>query len=110
MRDAQKQIPKFVSSSIQNKIVQHFGDSATYDFSNFTKKGKLDFCFIDGGHSYECVKNDTEKCLSILAQGGALLWHDFCPNCRGVYRYLIEIGQTLPLRHISNTSLVIYYL
>lgn len=37
---------------------------------------EVDFCFIDAGHSYECVKNDTEKALSVMRRGGLLLWHD----------------------------------
>jgi predicted O-methyltransferase YrrM len=38
--------------------------------------GGVDFCFIDAGHSYECVKNDTEKALSVLKDDGVILWHD----------------------------------
>jgi predicted O-methyltransferase YrrM len=36
----------------------------------------VDFCFIDAGHSYECVKNDTEKALSVMRPGGLVVWHD----------------------------------
>jgi predicted O-methyltransferase YrrM len=36
----------------------------------------VDFCFIDAGHTYDCVKNDTEKALKVLAPDGLLLWHD----------------------------------
>src|SRR5262249_39827190 len=38
--------------------------------------GGVDFCCIDAGHSYECVKNDTEKALSVLKEDGVVLWHD----------------------------------
>jgi predicted O-methyltransferase YrrM len=38
--------------------------------------GGVDFCFIDAGHSYECVKNDTEKAFSVLKNDGVVLWHD----------------------------------
>jgi predicted O-methyltransferase YrrM len=37
---------------------------------------EVDFCFIDAGHSYECVRNDTEKALSVMRKGGVVLWHD----------------------------------
>jgi predicted O-methyltransferase YrrM len=36
----------------------------------------VDFCFIDAGHSYECVRNDTQKALSVMRPGGLMLWHD----------------------------------
>ena len=28
----------------------------------------VDFCFIDAGHTYECVKNDTEKALKVIIE------------------------------------------
>jgi predicted O-methyltransferase YrrM len=54
---------------------------------------EIDLCFIDGGHSYECVKNDTEKALQVLRKGGVILWHDasWKYDGYGVYRYLIEL-------------------
>jgi predicted O-methyltransferase YrrM len=36
----------------------------------------VDFCFIDAGHSYECVKNDTEKAFAVMRPGGLIVWHD----------------------------------
>jgi predicted O-methyltransferase YrrM len=36
----------------------------------------VEFCFIDAGHSYECVKNDTEKAFSVMRPGGLVVWHD----------------------------------
>lgn len=106
--DAKKISRKFINSPVQGKVIQHFGDSTSYDFSKFTQQGKIDFCFIDGGHSYECVKCDTEKILSILGEKGTVLWHDFSPNCPGVYHHLIEASKMLPLKHIEGTDLVIY--
>jgi predicted O-methyltransferase YrrM len=53
----------------------------------------VEFCFIDAGHSYECVKNDTEKALSVMSQGGLLVWHDASWRRNGyrVNNYLKEI-------------------
>jgi predicted O-methyltransferase YrrM len=52
-----------------------------------------DLCFIDAGHSYECVRNDTEKALSVLAADGLLVWHDatWTRDGYGVNRYLREL-------------------
>jgi hypothetical protein len=101
-------IRKFVGHDINRKIVQHVGDSAKYDFSEFRRNGAISFCFIDAAHSYEYVKNDTEKVLPILRDEAIVVWHDYTPYCEGVYRYLNELGKSLPLKHVSQTTLVIY--
>lgn len=53
----------------------------------------IDLCFIDGGHSYECVKNDTEKALTLMSDGGVILWHDAAWTTDGyeVNRYLRQL-------------------
>ena len=108
IEDQKKQKRKFEESSVAYKIHQHFGDSTQCDFSQFTKRGSLDFIFIDGGHSYECVQSDTENALKVLAKGGMILWHDFTPLFGGVYAFLCELSKKLPLKHIKETNLVIY--
>lgn len=58
---------------------------------------KIDFAFIDAGHSYEDVKNDTEKVFNVLndhANDHAIVcWHDslWNKNDYGVFRYLNEL-------------------
>ena len=47
--------------------------------------------FIDGSHTYEYVKNDTEKCLRIAGDGATLVWHDCDRTHPGVVRYLCEL-------------------
>lgn len=106
VQDQRKETRKYLGSSVERRIIQHFGDSTTYDFKKFTKSGSIDFCFIDAGHSYECVKSDTENVLKILSPNGIILWHDFTPNCPGVYKYLCELSQLHSLVHISGTNLV----
>lgn len=106
--DEKKQIRKFQGTSIKQKVCQHFGDSTSYDFTKFTKEGPLDFIFVDGGHSYACVQSDTENALRSLAENGCILWHDFTPHFGGVFQFLLELSQTLPLVHIEGTNLVIY--
>src|SRR5262249_40947092 len=69
--------------------------------------GGVDFCFIDAGHSYECVKNDTEKALSILKNDGVMLWHDATWKSDGyrVNKYLlglIEVGYDVKLIKVSD--------
>jgi predicted O-methyltransferase YrrM len=55
----------------------------------------VDLCFIDAGHSYECVKNDSEKALPLMSAGGVIVWHDatWRRHGYGVNRYLREKWQ-----------------
>ncbi len=106
--DLQKQQRKYQNTPMEHKVVQHLGDSAEYDFSLFCKKGAIDFCFIDGSHSYENVKRDTQKVLEKLSLQGVILWHDYDPNYPGVYRYLNELSIEKKLYHIEKTSFALY--
>lgn len=45
------------------------------DFEN-----SFDSIFIDGGHTKEVVQYDTNLALSVLNQGGIIIWHDFTLN------------------------------
>jgi len=91
--------------SIRN-IVQHFADTATWDFQ---AAKDATFFFIDGSHTYEYARNDTEKCLALCKDRRAtILWHDYNDGHAGVVRYLselIEVG--FPVKHISYTNLAI---
>jgi len=99
---------RFLGSSVEHKIIQCHGNSMTYDFTNFTNYGKAQFIFIDAGHSYKCVQNDTEKALRILDSGGVIVWQDYGVEWEGVFQYLVEVSQRLPMIHIAGTSLVVY--
>lgn len=75
-----------------DRIHQILADSREWDTSSFTA-GFFDSIMIDGGHTAEVVKSDTEKALPLLRSGGMMLWHDFCPDpetiallpaCKGV--------------------------
>lgn len=90
------------------KVVQHFGDSKTFD-TGFLK-GQCDLIFIDGSHAYSYVLSDSRKALAMVRPGGIILWHDYRGprQTRGVYRALNELGRELPLQHLGGTSLVAY--
>jgi len=69
------------------RIRQHFGDTATWDFTN---AGRPDFFFIDGSHTYEYCKNDSEKCYELCNGCGTFLWHDVDRGHPGVVRFVSE--------------------
>jgi hypothetical protein len=99
----------YSETPVEYKVTQLFGDSKRLDDTPFAKQ--FDLIFIDGSHAYSYVKSDTEKALSMLKDGGLLLWHDYRPcwkDTADVYRYLNELKSVLPLRRIQGTALVCY--
>lgn len=80
----------FADHPASAKIQRLYGDSANFDFSSFA--GKVDLFFIDGAHSYEYVKSDTENALKCCHPGSAIAWHDYGRAQFGVTRYLDELA------------------
>ncbi len=99
---------KYTKYEIGKKVVQKLGDSANFPFEEVTCNGCPDFIFLDGSHSYDYIKNDTEKSLEILAPNGCLVWDDYTPFWPGVFEYLTELGRELPIKRIEGTRLVYY--
>jgi predicted O-methyltransferase YrrM len=89
------------------KIVELFGDSKTFDFSPY--HAKIDLVFIDGNHSYDFVKSDTENAFKMLSERGVIIWHDFDYIIhRDVFRYLNELVKTYKIYSIPGTRFAIY--
>jgi predicted O-methyltransferase YrrM len=90
------------------KIVQLFGDSATFDFSPFF--GKIDMVFVDAAHSYEYVMNDSRIAMKLMKDGGGLIiWHDYDARHDGLTRALNELNEEhheIEFFHIQGTTLV----
>jgi hypothetical protein len=95
----------FIDRAESKKITQHLSDSAAFDYSPFA--GKVDFFFVDGAHSYEYIKSDTENALKTLSDKGIILWHDY-GNVIDVVEYLNDLSKTLPICRIDQTSLAVY--
>ena len=38
---------------------------------------KIDYVFLDGGHTYETVKNDLECCLKVVQSNGTIMCDDY---------------------------------
>jgi hypothetical protein len=84
--------------SIQS-ITQHFGDTADYVFPS------AEFFFIDGSHTYDYARNDTEKALA-CGIAKTLVWHDCDHVHPDVTRWLIEMIQNgYPVRRFAGTHL-----
>ncbi len=94
------------ASSVKSRIEQIYCDSRKFDPKPYAHQ--MDFIFIDADHSYDGVKNDSEKSFTMLAPGGLVIWHDFAPKSPGVSRYLCELSKEKLLFRIRNTCLVVH--
>jgi hypothetical protein len=94
---------EFVGSPVAGRIRQHRGDTATWDFR---EAGHPTFFFIDGSHTYEHAKHDSEQCYALCGGKGVFLWHDCDHTHPGVMRALFEwraLGRDV--RRIAGTTL-----
>tara|TARA_B100001989_G_C24484955_1_gene436430 strand:+ start:257 stop:1036 length:780 start_codon:yes stop_codon:yes gene_type:complete len=93
----------------EKKIKVIFTDSLLFDEKKF--HNKIDLIFIDGGHTFSVVKNDTEKAFKMIKTKGIILWHDYNLGKRSskdVVKYLNLISEQKRIFKVKNTSLCFY--
>src|SRR5271166_5592306 len=105
--DKEKAGSRYAETSYAAKIVQLYGDSATYDFTPYRKQ--IDMVFVDASHSYEYVLSDSANAMQLIRDdGGIIVWHDY-GMWDGVTRALNELLLTKPgferLEVIEGTTL-----
>ena len=89
-------------SSCREKITQLYGNSRKFDFSPFY--GQMDFVFIDGDHSYEGVKSDTQNALRMIRPGGVIVWDDYSErHTPGVVQCLEELSVVIEVFRLAGT-------
>jgi predicted O-methyltransferase YrrM len=67
---------------------------------------EIDAMFIDGDHSSEAVRHDSNLARSVVRPGGIILWHDYHNHGVEVTRVL-ELDRDLgcDIRHVEGTWL-----
>lgn len=94
----------FRGTALEQKIIQHQGDTATYDYGVI--HDPVTFFLIDGSHTYEYARGDTLRCFALAAGESTFLWHDCDCYHLGVTSWLVEmIRAGLPVVRMENTSL-----
>ena len=94
---------EFLGTEYQSRIRQHFADTGSWDFR--VAEGAT-FFFIDGAHTYEYCKSDSEKCFALCGGRGVFVWHDCDDTHPGVVRLIREwrrLGRNVV--RIENTPL-----
>jgi predicted O-methyltransferase YrrM len=97
----------FTRGTANVRFIKH--NSKTFDFSQFATY--FDVVFIDGDHSPEAVKADTQGALSVLRnENSVIVWHDYGLTTEMVNWPTLEgIRLGLPREkwdsvfHVSNT-------
>jgi hypothetical protein len=94
---------EFKNTPYAARIVQHFGDTAQWDFR---EAGRPTFFFIDGSHTYEHCRHDSEQCYTLCEGRGVFLWHDCDVTHPGVEKFVRE-WRTLgrDIRRIEGTPI-----
>jgi hypothetical protein len=88
-----------------SRIKQVLADSSGLNVRDHVVSAE--FVLIDGGHSYDLVKLDTENALGVLAPRGIVVWDDYWWFYPDVVRYLDTLSARMPLRRIEHTNLVV---
>ena len=93
---------------VRSRILQHFGDSRTFDFTPFW--GRMDMVFVDASHAYEAVLSDSRQAFRMIRPGGLIIWDDYHPvHGIGVMKALAELSDEQPIAWIRGTRLAIHY-
>lgn len=93
-------------SSIRSKIVRLFENSLSFDPDKECLLNSQDLVFIDGGHDYQTVKNDTEKALAMCKHDHVLIWHDFGSSIHTeVEKYLLDVTEEYLPVSVAHTML-----
>jgi hypothetical protein len=96
-------------------VVQIGHDSKTFDYAPY--HGTCDLVFIDGDHSYDGVRSDTEHAFRLLRDDrSVIVWHDYVRSSSldvewGVLAGLLDgapAGAAKHLYHVSNTLCAAY--
>ena len=69
---------KYLKAGWGGRVCQIYSDSRAWDTRHYPR-GFFDSVFIDGGHQYDIVANDTRLSIDLVRPGGLVVWHDFCP-------------------------------
>ncbi|PWS38374.1 hypothetical protein DFH01_03545 [Falsiroseomonas bella] len=89
---------RYRAAGFAGRVHQLLMDSRDIPVAQFGP-GFFDTVLVDGGHTPEVVAVDTDNALHLVRPGGAVIWHDFCPDPtalaaseagRGVMRAWVE--------------------
>ncbi|MCX6896561.1 MAG: class I SAM-dependent methyltransferase [Verrucomicrobia bacterium] len=80
---------------------------------HFQPDEKYDLIFVDADHRFESVVNDTRVAMSLLAENGVLVWHDYQQEnhfhgLNGVPEALKIFSRSIPIISLEGTYLAVH--
>jgi hypothetical protein len=92
--------------NLKGRIELIIGDSRTLDFSHL--HGTVGMVIVDGGHSYEVAKSDTQKALRMIRAGGIIVWDDYGADWPGVKSAVDELINPEKLIRFEREGIVMF--
>ena len=102
----------YLKSPLESRIRRHIG--SLKDQTPESLKGiSFDFVFVDADHQFEAVENDTRTILPLLAEDGAIIWHDYSDwgwmsSWNRVPEFLHNLSKEIPILTIPGTTLALH--
>jgi hypothetical protein len=99
----------FLGTPYAEQIVRLYGDSKTFDFSEF--QASVDMIYIDGGHDRETLESDSRHAFRMLSRDrfSCVAWHDYGnPTYPQVTDFLDRLSGTHRLYHVEASWLCFY--
>lgn len=102
----------FRGTAYESMIEQRYCNTLHFQADDLV--GKADLVFVDADHTYEFVKRDTAKAMTLVRPGGWILWHDYTwepenSECAGVTKavneFFLEYGNC---HQIAKTRFAIH--
>ena len=98
------------SSAIRSKVHLLNENSLTFDPMAHSLIGTQDVVFVDGGHDYETIKNDSLKAFQMAKSDSVIIWHDYLSKVHTeVEMYLCELAMEKKLVSIGSTMLCVCF-
>jgi predicted O-methyltransferase YrrM len=91
----------YADPSLRHRIVPMIGSSHSLE------PDEWDMVFVDGDHSYDAVRKDSEYALRNAQK--VVTWHDYGDVQVEVTDYLDELDTTVPLIHIEDSRVVLWF-
>jgi predicted O-methyltransferase YrrM len=94
------------SLAVKSKIRLLNENSLSFDPARHGLIGTQDLVFIDGGHDYETIRNDTAKAFKMAKPDSVILWHDYKSTIHTeVEDFLCDLSLEQDLIGIGSTML-----
>ena len=98
------------SPAIRSKVRLLNENSLTFDPVARGLVGTQDVIFVDGGHDYETIKNDTLKAFQMAKPDSVIIWHDYLSKIHTeVEVYLRDLAVEKKLIGIGSTMLCVCF-